>query len=330
MLVTGATGFTGTELVRQLVEAGAKVRAIARASSKVEALAGLPVEWVRGPVYDEEAIRQASKGVAYVFHVAAAYREAKLSDEEYWNVHVLSTQRLAQAAVQNPALQRFVHVSTVGVHGHIEHPPADETAPFHPGDIYQKTKAEAELWLKDFAAKTGLHHTVIRPAAIYGDGDRRLLKVFKLASWPFFPLLGRGKGLYHLIHVEDLARILQLAAVHPAAEGEAFIAGNPEAVTLESMGRTIAQTLGRPFRPVRLPAGPFFLAADLCEALCRPLGLEPPIYRRRVAFFTKDRSFDTRKLREKLCFEYRYTNPSGLEKTTRDYQARGWLAASPA
>ena len=325
VLVTGATGFTGAVLVRQLVEGGAKVRAIARASSKVEAMSALPVEWIRGEVFDAATIWQAMAGVEVVFHVAAAYREAGISDETYHQVHVQSTQHLAEAALSNPGFKRFVHVSTVGVHGHIEHPPADENYPFHPGDIYQKTKAEAELWLRDFAAKTGLKFSVIRPAAIYGDGDRRLLKVFKMAAWPVFPLLGRGKGLYHLIHVEDLARMMRRAAVHPAAENEIFICGNPSAVTLEEMGRTIAQTLGYPFRPVRIPAWPFFLAADLCEKICRPLGIEPPIYRRRVAFFTKDRSFDTRKVRERLGYEYLYTNESGLIKTTRDYVARGWL-----
>jgi dihydroflavonol-4-reductase len=325
VLVTGATGFTGSVLIRKLAEAGAEVRAIARSSSKVEALASLQIQWFRGEVYDEEIIRKAVDGVDYIFHVAAAYREAKISDDIYEKVHVQSTKLLAEAAVRNPAFKRLVHVSTVGVHGHIENPPADESYPFHPGDIYQKTKAEAELWLRDFAAKSGLKYAVIRPAAIYGDGDRRLLKVFKMATWPVYPLLGRGKCLYHLIHVEDLARMMMLAAVHPAAENEVFICGNPEAVTLESMGRTIAETLGYSFHPVRIPAWPFFLAADVCEKICRPLGIEPPIYRRRVAFFTKDRSFDTRKVREKLGYEYLYTNESGLEKTAHDYVARGWL-----
>ncbi|HBA84287.1 MAG TPA: oxidoreductase [Verrucomicrobia bacterium] len=330
VLVTGATGFTGAVLVRKLIEAGAEVRAVARATSKTEALAGLPIQWIRGEVFDEETVRQAVDGVEYIFHVAAAYREAGIGDDVYWKVHVQSTQLLAQAAVRNSSFKRFVHVSTVGVHGHIENPPADENYPFHPGDVYQKTKAEAELWLRDFAAKSGLKFAVIRPAAIYGDGDRRLLKVFKMAAWPVFPLLGRGKCLYHLIHVEDLARMMMLAAVHPAAENEVFICGNPSAVTLEEMGRTIAKTLGCPFRSVRIPAWPFFLAADVCEKICRPLGVEPPIYRRRVAFFTKDRSFDTRKIREKLGYDYLYANESGLEKTARDYVARGWLKAKPS
>jgi dihydroflavonol-4-reductase len=324
-LVTGATGFTGSVLVRQLASQGVRVRAVARASSVRESLGGIPVEWVVGDVFDPQTVSAAAAGVDYVFHLAAAYRQSGLSDEAYRRVHVLSTRLLAEAVLANPGFKRFVHISTVGVHGHIEHPPADETAPFAPGDIYQQTKAEAETWLHAFAQSRGLPYTVIRPAAIYGPGDRRLLKVFKMALWPVFPLLGYGHHLYHLVHVEDLAQGMILAAVHPAAVGEVFICGNPEAVTLEELGRIVAESFGRKCRPVRIPAWPFFLAAYLCEAVCRPLGIAPPIYRRRVAFFTKDRSFDTRKMHQKLGYQTRYSTRDGLAQTARWYREQGWL-----
>ncbi|NCC52552.1 MAG: NAD-dependent epimerase/dehydratase family protein [Spartobacteria bacterium] len=327
VLVTGATGFTGSVLVRKLAKAGLRVTAVARTSSNTSALQDLDIHWVRGEVFEEETIREAARDVDYIFHVAAAYREAKLSDEDYYNVHVLSTQLLANAARQNPNFKRFIHTSTVGVHGHIDDPPADETYRFNPGDIYQVTKAEAENWLREYATDQGMAFTVIRPAAIYGPGDRRLLKVFKMATYPFFPLLGKKECLYHLIHVEDLTDIMMRAATHPDANGEAFICGNPSAVTIREMGRVVADELGYPFRPVRLPAWPFFLMGDLCEAVCRPLRLEPPIYRRRVAFFTKDRSFDTTKLRAKLGYQVRYSNEEGIRQTARAYVDQGWLKA---
>ena len=325
VLVTGATGFTGARLARQLVEQGCIVRAIARHTANAGALQDVPIQWVRGDVYDPAVVRAAAAGVQYIFHVAAAYRVSGLPDDEYRRVHVTSTELLAEAARQQPDFQRFVHVSTVGVHGHVEQPPASEESPFQPGDIYQRTKAEAELWLREFARGKGLPYAVIRPAAIYGPGDRRLLKIFKLAIQPFFILLGHSAGLYHLIHVEDLVQGLLLAATHPAAQGEAFICGNPAAVTQERMGRIIAGALGRTCRVVRLPAWPVFLAADLCEAVCKPLHIAPPLYRRRVAFFTKDRSFDTRKIREKLGFQPRYTDEEGLTQTARWYREHGWL-----
>lgn len=326
VLVTGASGYTGTVLVKKLVEQGVTVRAIARSSSNLTAFQGMRVEWVRGDVFDPHVIQEAVRGVEYVIHVAAAYREAKITDETYHNVHVESTKLLAQALVGRPEFKRFVHVSTVGVHGHIDEPPANEEYRFSPGDIYQRTKAEAELWLRDFAAANNFPISVVRPAAIYGPGDKRLLKVFKMASKPVFPLFGKGQGLYHLIHVDDLTDIFILAAIHPAAQGEVFIAGNSNPSRLQDIARTIADEVGnKRIRFIRFPAWPLFLAADLCEALCKPLGIEPPLYRRRVAFFTKDRAFNTDKLKNLLGYTNSVAVNEGLRSTARWYKSAGWL-----
>jgi dihydroflavonol-4-reductase len=326
VLVTGASGYTGTVLVKKLVAQGVKVRAIARKSSNLDAFVGVDIEWVRGDVFDPAIVEFATRDVEYVIHVAAAYREAKITDETYHKVHIESTKLLAQALVNKPDFKRFVHVSTVGVHGHIDEPPADENYRFSPGDIYQRTKAEAELWIRDFAAKNKLPISVVRPAAIYGPGDKRLLKVFKMASKPVFPLFGKGQGLYHLIHVDDLTDIFTLAAIHPAAEGEAFIAGNQAPSRLQDIARTIADEIGNSkMRFIRFPAWPLFLAADICEAMCKPLGIEPPIYRRRVAFFTKDRAFSTEKLKRLLGYTNRIEVSEGLRSTARWYRDAGWL-----
>ncbi len=326
VLVTGASGYTGTVLVKKLVAQGASVRAIARKSSNLSPFEGLPVEWIHGDVFDPTTVAEAVNGVEYVIHVAAAYREAKITDETYHKVHIESTKLLAHAVLGSPTFKRFVHVSTVGVHGHIDEPPADETYRFSPGDIYQRTKAEAELWIREFAAANNFPISVVRPAAIYGPGDKRLLKVFKMASKPFFPLFGRGQGLYHLIHVDDLTDIFILAALHPAAAGEAFIAGNSSPSRLQDIARTIADEIGnKGMRFVRFPAWPLFLAADLCEAICKPLGVEPPIYRRRVAFFTKDRAFNTSKLQRLLGYTNRIGVDEGLRSTARWYRGAGWL-----
>ena len=326
VLVTGGTGFTGTHLLKTLCQAGLTVKAIARATSDRAEFDGLPIQWIIGDVFDEETVKTAIKGVSYVFHVAAAYREAKISDEVYANVHVKSTQLLAKYVQKETNFKRFVHISTVGVHGHIENPPADEEYRFSPSDQYQRTKVEAEVWLRDFAKHNDLPITVVRPAAIYGPGDRRLLKVFKLAKLPICPILGFGcKGLYHLIHVTDLVNFMILAATQPSTLGQVYICGNEEPISIKDMIALIGKQLGRKPKFIRLPATPFFLLGDLCEMICKPLNIEPPIYRRRVAFFTKDRWFNTSKLREQTDFKYQYTNQYGIEELTDWYRDEGWL-----
>jgi len=325
VLVTGATGFTGKVLVTKLLKVGAKVRAIARPSSDLSGIEHDKIEWFRGDVYQPEIIQEAAHGMQYIFHVAAAFRQPGIEDSEYRKVHVDSTKQLAQCAKDQPNFERFIHVSTMGVHGHVENPPGDENSPYAPGDEYQRTKLEAEQWFEQYALENKIPYTIIRPTGIFGPGDRRLLKVFRMVKWPLFPILGNGKCYYHLVHVDDLTDAMILSATHPAALSEAFLVGNTEAIQLEDMAKIIATELGKSARVLRIPVAPFFLMADLCEAICKPLGIDPPLYRRRVAFYTKDRWFSTSKIREKLGFTCSLSNEEGIKQTTRWYKQQGWL-----
>lgn len=324
-LVTGATGFTGSVLVRKLIQQGIDVVAIARPTSNLVPFAGMPIKWLRGDVFDQELIDEAVKGVNYIFHMVTPFREAKSPDEGYYNVHVLSTQLLAKAALKEPNFRRFVHVSTIGVHGHIEHPPGDENCPFHPGDIYQETKLDGELWIKQFADQEGLPVTVVRPAGIYGPGERRLLKIYKMVVRGWVPVIGDGSNLLHFIHVDDLTNFFLLAAIHPDAVGEVFICGSKQAIPFREMVTIISRYYGTSAKFLRLPAAPLFAVGYLFELICRPLGIEPPIYRRRLAFYTKDRSFNTSKM-QKLGFIPAHADEEGLEELARWYLDQGWIS----
>lgn len=325
VLVTGATGFTGIELTKKLVEAGLVVSALARSTSDLSPLEGLDIKWFYGDVFDESSIKNAVKDQEYVFHLAAAFRDAKSSEKDYWNVHVKSTQLIVNEVQKNPNFKRYVHVSTIGVHGHIENPPATEEYPFSPGDGYQRTKLEAEQWLNEFAAQNKFPYTIVRPAAIYGPGDRRLVKLFKMALKPYFLLLGNGKCMYHLVHVDDLTNTFIIAATHPDALGETFISGSDDPIAIADIGRIVAENFGINFKVLRVPIGPFFLAGDICEAICKPFKIEPPIYRRRVAFYSKDRHFDVSKMRNVLGYSPRHTNRDGIIETADSYAQKGWL-----
>jgi nucleoside-diphosphate-sugar epimerase len=327
VLVTGATGFTGRVLTRKLCERGAEVVAIARPSSDLEPLADCHIQWLLGDVADPDLVAKAAQNVHYVFHMATAYREARSSPDVYHRVHVSSTQHLARAVLDNDSFKRFVHVSTIGVHGHIEGAPADETHPFRPGDEYQATKAEAEKWIADFARESGMPYTIVRPAGIYGPGDHRLLKFFRMAAGGNVLMLGSGAGDYHLVHVEDLTDMMLQLATHPDADGEAFICGARDATTLAEIARIVGVELNRRVRIIRLPAWPFFIAAALCEGICKPLRIEPPLYRRRVAFFTKDRKFDTSKVFRTLDYAPVHPVENGIRQTTRWYVNQGWISA---
>ena len=326
VLVTGATGFTGQALCRKLAAAGAHIRAIARPTSNVSALNDVEIEWVRGDVFDEGTLTKAAQDINYIFHVAAAFNEEMESIEDYRKVHVYSTQILAKLVTGKPEFKRFLHVSTVGVHGHIEAERADENYRFAAGDDYQVTKLEAEQWLHQYASETGLPYSVIRPAAIYGPGDRRMLKLFKMANMGFVLMLGKGKGMLHLVHIDDLVNIMLLAATHEKGQGEVFIAASDEGpISIIQMAKKIGKYTGKDPLTIRMPLWPFYLAADVSSAIFPRLGLRPPIYRRRVDFYTKDRKFDNRKTRELLGYFSQKDYDTGFAETVEWYKEKGLI-----
>jgi nucleoside-diphosphate-sugar epimerase len=138
-------------------------------------------------------------------------------------------------------------------------------------------------------------------------------------------MLGSGRVLYHLTYVEDLARGIILAGEKPEALGEVFTIGGREYLTLAELVERIASALGVPVPRKRLPVWPVWFAGLLCEIAFRPLGIEPPIYRRRVDFFIKDRAFDISKARRLLGYEPQVDLDTGLRLTADWYKTNKLL-----
>jgi dihydroflavonol-4-reductase len=222
--------------------------------------------------------------------------------------------------------RRVVHCSTVGVHGDVEHPPANEDAPLKPGDIYQETKLEGERGAREAAQRTGVDVVIVRPTGIYGPGDRRLLKLFRGVARERFFMLGSGRIFYHLTHIDDLVEGFRLCASVPQAAGRTYILAGPEVTTLRELVALIAEEAGVPPPRVRLPVWPFWMAGAACEAVCAPLGVEPPLYRRRVDFFTKSRAFDIKRARAEIGYSPKVSLREGIRRTLDWYRQAGWLA----
>lgn len=328
VLITGATGFTGSMLVKKLIEQGIEVVAIARPSSNLQPFKELPIQWLQGDVFNPDLIEEAVQGTNYIFHMVTPFREAKSPEISYHNVHVASTQLLAKVALKQTSFRRFVHVSTIGVHGHIENPPGDENSPLKPGDLYQETKLEGELWIRKFSQKTGLPVTVVRPAGIYGPGEKRLLKIYKMVISGWVPAIGDGSNLLHFIHVDDLTNFLILSAIDDRAKGEIFICGSKQSISFREMVELIGNYYQVKPRIINLPAAPIFALGDFFETICLPFGIEPPIYRRRLAFYTKNRSFRTNKMQEILNFKPIHEDKNGLLDLAQWYIDRGWIKRS--
>jgi len=324
-LVTGATGFTGSNLVRALVSDGERVRVIARSAARAREVLPQPAEILEGDIADPGVVERAAEGVTTVYHLAAVYREARHPDWRYREVNVDASRRLLDAAV-GAGVRRYVHCSTVGVHGHIASPPADEETAYEPGDVYQESKCEAEQLALSYRDRIPL--AVARPTAIYGPGDTRLLKLFQMVARQRFPLVGGGENFYHTVHVNDLVRGLRLLGTHPKAVGEIFILGGEGYLKLSELTAMIAEAARVPPPRLRLPARPFQLVGSLVEKLCVPFGIEPPIHRRRVDFFTKSRAFSVEKAKRLLGYRPEVKLKDGIRETFEWYVANGYIEAA--
>jgi len=327
-LVTGATGFTGGHLARALAAVGHPVRALVRpdrfATAQTAALTDAGVELVPGDVRDAASLAQAVEGADVVYHIAALYRQAGIATDVYRAVNATAAAGIVKSAAA-ARVRRVVHCSTVGVHGDIEHPPANEDAPLKPNDIYQETKLEGERLARETGAREGIEITIVRPTGIYGPGDRRLLKLFRGVARGRWATLGSGEIYYHLTYIDDLVDGFRLCGEHPAAANRTYIRAGPEVTTLNELVRRVAKQAGVSTPRLHLPVWPFWTAGAICEAVCAPFGIEPPIFRRRVDFFTKSRAFDISRARAEIGYAPRVPLDEGIRRTLDWYGAHGWL-----
>lgn len=325
VLVTGATGFTGGHLARRMARDGHAVRALVRPGSDSAALGEAGIEIVEGQLTCADDVKSAARGVDQIYHIAAVFRTAGHPDSHYREVNVGGTVNVLQAARQN-GCERVVHCSTGGVHGHIEHPPADENYRFQPDDIYQQTKLEGEMEAAA-AIRRGQPVSIFRPGAIYGEGDLRFLKLFRSIQRRHFVMIGSGQTRLHMCHVDDMVQGIMLCGSRPEALGETFLISGPEAPTLQEIARITAEIVGVPPPRLRIPVWPVYSAAFLCEMVCVPIGIDPPLHRRRVGFFTHHREFDIGKARRLLGYAPGVSVREGIERTIRWYVERGLMSS---
>jgi nucleoside-diphosphate-sugar epimerase len=322
--VTGASGFTGSYLCKALLEKKYNVKALVRKNSNRENLENLNIQCIEADLADPDSIKGKIKDTDIVFHIAALYRQEGVSKDMFTKVNLEGTRIMLDESIAS-GVKRFVHCSTVGVQGEISNPPATEEAPYKPGDHYQVSKMPGEKLALSYFNEGKIDGVVVRPVGIYGPGDTRFLKLFRHIYKGNFKMIGNGNVLYHLTFVEDLVQGIILAGETPTASRQIYTIGGNEYLPLTDLANMIAQILEKPISKIHIPLWPVYTAALLCEMICRPLGIEPPIYRRRLDFFTKDRAFDISKARKELGYNPKVPLKEGLTRTAQWYKEHDWL-----
>ncbi len=325
MLVTGANGYVGQVIVEQLAQKGIPVRAMVRDLTKSNELQKLPgVEIVVGDIRNLDDLKKACQGVYGIFHIAAIFRQANFPESVFYDINAQGTKNVFEVAIQS-GVKRIVHCSTGGVLGHISNPPGNENSPYNPGDMYQRSKLEGEKIAMQYFKDGKMGGVVIRPAMIYGPGDTRNLKLFKMIAHNRFFYVGDGKTHVHFVDVRDLARAFLLAMEKENVNAQIYHIPGEKAVPLKVMVELIANHLKVSKPWIHLPVKPIQLLGTLCETICVPFGIQPPLYRRRVDFFTKNRHFDGSKAQKELGYQPAQKFESEVVEATDWYKQHGWL-----
>jgi nucleoside-diphosphate-sugar epimerase len=325
VLVTGGTGFTGKALVRRLIEMGHQVVALDyKEGLKTQEIREWGAEVILGSVTDMDVVRQAVEGAEVVHHVAAAFREMDVPERHYYEVNVEGTRNVLQAAL-DAGVRKVIYCSTCGVHGNVDHPPAGEDAPIRPADYYQRTKWEAEPVAREFFER-GLRTTILRPAAIYGPGDpERFYLIFKRVAGGTFPMFGNGRTLYHPLYIDNLVDAFILAMEDGKGDGEAYLIADEEYIEIEDLVRRVGTALGIDVRIPHYPVWPVVVAGHIVEKACKPFGINPPIFPRRVDWYRQNRAFRIDKAKKDLGYQPRVGIDEGLRRTAEWYRREGLL-----
>jgi uncharacterized protein YbjT (DUF2867 family) len=258
VLVTGATGFTGSHVVPLLLERGYRVRCLVRPGSDRRWLPATGIEWFVGDLADTDALARAMAGVDLLLNVASLGFG-----------HGPGVVAAARAA----EIRRAVWVSTTAVL-----------------TTLNARSREVRLAAEQLIAESGIPSTVVRPTMIYGGPrDRNIHRLVRLVRRsPVIPVIGSGRHLQQPVHVADIAGAIVACAATPVTEGRTYAVAGPEPLTYDQVIDSVAAALGRKVVKVHFPASPVVAVLSLLESA----GLRLPIKSEQVLRLEEDKSFD--------------------------------------
>jgi len=324
-LVTGATGFLGAHIVRELLRDGAAVRVLARPGGDRRNLAGLGIEICEGDLLDQESLAAAVTGCDTLFHAAADYRLWARNPAAMYAANVDGTRNMLRAALA-AGVAKVVYTSSVGTLGNRgDGTPGDEQTPVGLAEMcgdYKKSKFLAEREAESFARR-GLPLVIVNPSTPVGPLDikptptGRMIVDFLSGRMPAY----LDTGL-NIVSAAECARGHILAA-EKGRPGEKYVLGG-ENLRLAQIFAMLAEISGRPAPRWRLPYGPVLFAARINEAVAAISGREPLIPLAGVQMAKKLMFFSSKKAKIELGYA---TTPAyhALEHATAWFRENGYI-----
>jgi len=247
VLVTGASGFVGNEVVKELLARGHEVRALVRPGSEKKLQERDRVVLFPGDCLHPESLVPAAQGCEAVIHLVGIIREFPGRGITFERVHVQATKNVVDAAKAAGA-RRYLHMSALGARP-------------EPADPYHVTNFRAD----QYVMASGLTYTIFRPSVIYGPGDQSFnLFARQIRRLKFFPVIGDGNYKLQPLPVTTVAQAFALALELPQTENRIYELGGPESLTFNEIIDTLARVLKRRIRKVHQPVWCMQMAAKMC------------------------------------------------------------------
>lgn len=324
-LVTGASGFVGSAVVRALLRRGHRVRVLVRPSSDRRNLSDLPVEIAEGSMEEPQALARAVARCRYVYHVAADYRLWVPDPAPMFHANVIGTRDLMTAALE-AGVERVIYTSSVATLGVVAGRSSDEETPSRVEDMigpYKRSKFEAEEVVRDFARDRALPVVIVNPSAPVGPRDvkptptgRMILEAAR-GQMPAYVDTG-----LNIVHVDDVAEG-HLAAAKDGRIGERYILGG-ENMPLADILAEVCQAVGRRGPWLRVPHNILFPVAVGAELTARFTGREPLITLDGVRMSRKKMYFSSQKASRELGYKPRPARDA-IADAVSWFQANGYL-----
>jgi nucleoside-diphosphate-sugar epimerase len=337
VFLTGGSGFLGSYAADLLVKEGYRVRCLVRKNSDRNFLRSVGVEFCEGDLDDRDALAQGLKNVSHVVHSAGLIKVKKM--DEFFHVNHIGTKNLVETAAKiNPALKRFVHISTIAAQGPCpanfvstegekpENTPLERDPRLPPAPVskYGTSKLLAENEVLKHASLIPV--AIIRPPVIYGPRDREFFTVFKIVSrFRIIPVL-RKSQFVSMIHVMDVARAILFCLRVSHESGSIFPVDDGKVYSYRDIGRIIGNAEGKKIRTLKIPLSALYFSGFVSYFMSKLSG--------RSQAFTQDKAREMaepywicghRLITEKLGWQPENDFEKGSKETLQWYREKGWL-----
>jgi nucleoside-diphosphate-sugar epimerase len=323
-LVTGSTGFIGSQLVEKLVARDYTVSCLIRKSTKLEYINDLPVQLVNADYGNTESLRAAVEGADYIFHVGGVTK-AKDKRVYFLGNHQTTKNLLDAVRMYNPGLKRFVVASSLTAVGPgTGTESVDENTTYHPITTYGRSKMEAEK--ECLAVMQSLPITIVRPPAVYGPRDKDVFEFFNSVNKHFLPLSGFGRKILSFVHSYDLVDGIIAAAEHPKAASQIYFISNEEVYDWEMLGNIAGKFLKKWVVKARIPHFLLYTVAGISEFIA---GMQD-----KPALMNIEKARDgvqsnwlcsPKKALEELGFKTKLSLEEGVAISLEWYRKNGWM-----